>query len=166
MIRQLVQRWGRTQFAAVTCLVWFLPLAAWAGSVDLYPGPAPWAAFGLGILLLVAWLVVVARLRTIEVEPRPRRLDFSAMSAAERRWSTVFAVCAICLIGWLNGAATVDWGILTPKLAAGRPGPLGLFAGLLVFLLLALAGAVVSWRRSAAAFRARARGHVGGEPVL
>ena len=153
---RLVKRWGRTQFAAVTSLIWALPLAAWAGSVDLYPGPAPWAAFGLGLLLLVAWLLMLTRLRAIEVEHRPRRLDFSAMSAAERRWNAVFAVCAVCLIGWLNGAATVDWGILTPKLAAGRPGPVALFAGLLVFLVLALAGAIVSWRRSAAAFRARA----------
>jgi len=163
---KLVKRWGRTQFAAVTSLFWFLPLAAWAGSVDLYPGPAPWAAFGLGIVLLLAWLVMVARLRRIEVEARPRRLDFSAMSSAERRWNALFAVCAICLIGWLNGAATVDWGILTPKLAAGRPGPLALFAGLLVFLALALAGAILSWRRSAAAFRARAISQVSAEPVL
>jgi hypothetical protein len=165
-MKELVRRWGRTRFAAVTSLVWALPMAAWAGSVDLYPGPAPWAAFGLGVVLLAAWLVLVARLRTIEVEARPRRLDFTAMSAAEKRWNAVFAVCTIGVIGWLNGAATVDWGILAPKLAAGRPGPIALLVGLLAFLALALAGAVVSGRRSAAAFRARASGDVGVKPVL
>ena len=162
----LVNRWGRTKFAAVSSLIWALPMAAWAGSVDLSPGPAPWAAFGLGVVLLVAWLVLLTRLRTIEVEPRPRRLDFSAMSGLEKRWNAVFAICAVCLIGWLNGAATVDWGILTPKLAAGRPGPVGLLAGLLAFLALALAGAVLSWRRATAAFRRRASAQVAVEPVL
>ena len=165
-MKELVRRWGRTQFAAVTSLVWALPMAAWAGSVDLYPGPAPWAAFGLGVVLLVAWLLLVARLRTIAVEARPRRLDLAAMSAAEKGWNAVFAVCAVCVIGWLNGAATVDWGILGPKLAEGRPGPIAFLVGLLVFLALALAGGVISWRRSAAAFRARARTDVGVKPVL
>ena len=162
----LVHRWGRTKFAAVTSLAWALPMAAWAGSVDLFPGPAPWAVFGLAILLLVAWLFVVTRLGTIEVEAGPRRLDFSVMSAAEKRWNAVFFICAVCLIGWLNGAATVDWGMLTPKLAAGRPGPLALFAALLVFLAVALAGAILSWRRSTAAYRRRASAQVAVKPVL
>ncbi len=155
-MRSLVQRWGRTKFAAVASLAWALPLAAWAGSVDLYPGPAPWAAFGLGIALLIGWLVLVASLRRTEVEAHPRRIDFSSMSVVERRWNAVFAVCAIAAIGWLNAAATVDWRILTPALAAGRPGPVVFFGALLLFLALAVAGATVSWRRSGAAFRIRA----------
>jgi hypothetical protein len=163
---RLVRRWGRTQFAAVTCLAWALPMAAWAGSVDLYPGFGPWAAFGLGVVLLVAWLAMLARLRKIEVVARPRRLDFSGMSPAERRWNALFAFCAICIIGWLNGAATVDWGILGPKLVAGRPGPIALLAALVAFLGLATAGALISWRRSSAAFRRRASAQPAVEPLL
>jgi hypothetical protein len=152
---KLVQRWGRTKFAAITSLVWALPLAAWAGSVDLYPGPGPWAAFGLGMMLLGLWLVVLTRLRTIEVEARPHRLDFSAMSATERRWNAAFALSAVCIIGWLNGAATVDWSILAPSLRAGRAGAVGLAVGLAAFLLLAVAGAVFSGIKSQAAWRRR-----------
>ena len=44
----LVQRWGRTGFALAASVIWLLPMAAWAGSVDLYPGPRPWIAFGIG----------------------------------------------------------------------------------------------------------------------
>lgn len=165
-MNRLVHRWGRTKFAAVTSLSWALPMAAWAGSVDLYPGPAPWAALGLGLVLLAAWLAMVARLNSIEVAAGPRRLDFSAMSAAERRWNAAFFLCAVCLIGWLNAAATVDWGILTSKLGAGRPGPLALFAALLVFLAIALAGVVLSWRRSTAAYRGRASTEMAVKPAL
>jgi hypothetical protein len=109
---------------------------------------------------------MLARLRKIEVVARPRRLDFSGMSPAERRWNVLFAFCAICIIGWLNGAATVDWGILGPKLVAGRPGPIALLAALVAFLGLATAGALISWRRSSAAFRRRASAQPAVEPLL
>src|SRR5436309_14332088 len=104
---KLVDRWGRTKFAAVTSLAWALPMAAWAGSVDLEPGPGPWVAFAVGLILLVVWVVMVSRLGRIPVTPRPRRLDLSAMSGGERRWNLVLAAFGIGLIAWLNAAATV-----------------------------------------------------------
>lgn len=152
----LVDRWGRTGFAAVTSLVWALPMAAWAGSVDLYPGRLPWAEFGLGLVLLVVWIVMLTRLGRIQVTDRPRRLDFGSMSGAERRWNLVLAVCGIGIIGWLNGAATVDWGLLTPEVGDGRPGAVGLAIALAVLLVILVAGAVFSWRRAAAGFARRA----------
>ena len=153
---RLVERWGRTQFALVSSLVWALPMAAWAGSVDLQPGPGPWIAFGVGLVLLVAWLVVLSRLGRIQVTARPRRLDVAAMKRPERTWNLVFFVFLCGLIGWLNGAATVDWNILTPGLAAGKTSAVGLAVGLAVALVVFLAGAVISWRKGSAAFRRRA----------
>lgn len=153
----LVERWGRTGFAAVTSLVWALPFAAWAGSVDLAPGPGPWIAFGIGAVLLVAWLGMLTRLGAIQIDStRPRRLDLARMSGSEKRWNLGLAVFATALIAWLNGAATVDWRVLTVSLSGGRAGPFALALGLLAFLAAAVAGTIVSWRRSAAAFRLRA----------
>ena len=155
---RLVERWGKTGFAAATSLVWALPMAAWAGSVDLGPdpGPAPWVAFAAGLVLLLGWLVLLTRLGRVPVSDRPRRWDIARMSAAERGWNLVLALCAVGLIGWLNGAATVDWSLLRPGLAASRVGDLAFAAVLGLLLALFLAGAVFSWRRSAAEFRARA----------
>jgi hypothetical protein len=154
---RLVDRWGRTKFAAVTSLVWALPMAAWAGSVDLPPyGPGPWIAFGVGLVLLVAWLVLVSRLGGYPVTPRPRRLDFRAMSPDERRWNLGLFVFATLLIGWLNGAATVDWSILTSSIAAGHSGSIGLAVVLAALLVVFVAGVVMTWRGARAAFRQRA----------
>ena len=133
-------------------------MAAWAGSVDLVSGPGPWLAFAIGAVLLAGWLVMLTRLARIPVSSRPRRLDLAAMSAGERRWNLALAVFGIGLIGWLNGAATVDWAILTPSLAAGRGGSLLLALGLALFLAAMVAGVALSWRRSSAAFRERAAG--------
>jgi hypothetical protein len=152
---RLVDRWGRSGFALATSLVWALPMAAWAGSVDLEPGPGPWVAFAIGVLLLVAWLAMLTRLGRIPVSARPRRYDLGGMSPAERRWNLALAVFGIGLIGWLNGAATVDWRILTTALSAGRGGSVLLAIGLAVFLLAMLAGVTVSWKRADAAYRAR-----------
>jgi hypothetical protein len=154
---KLVDRCGRTKFAAVTSLVWALPMAAWAGSVDLPPyGPGPWIAFGIGLVLLAGWLVLLSRLGRYPVTPRPRRLDFRSMSAEERRWNVGLFIFATGIIGWLNGAATVDWSILTTSIAAGHPGAIGLAVGLAVLLVVFVAGAVVTWRGARAAFRRRA----------
>jgi hypothetical protein len=152
---RLVDRWGRTGFALASSLVWALPMAAWAGSVDLEPGPGPWVAFVVGLVLLIAWLVMLSRLGRISVTARPRRFDLAAMSGAERRWNLALAAFGTGLIGWLNAAATVDWGILTPSLQAGRTGSLLLAAGLALFLLAMVAGVAYSWQRGGAAYRVR-----------
>jgi hypothetical protein len=151
----LVERWGRIGFALVSSLIWALPMAAWAGSVDLVPGPGPWVAFAIGAVLLVAWLVLLTRLGRIPVSDRPRRYDLSRMSGSERRWNAALAVFGIGLIAWLNGAATVDWSILTPSLAAGRAGSVALAVGLAGFLAVMVVGVVLSWKRAGAAYRAR-----------
>ena len=155
-MERLVQKLGRTGFALAASLIWALPMSAWAGSVDLYPGVGPWIAFGIGLVLLVCWLVLLRWVSSVPVEPRPRRLDVRAMSRSERRWNLVSAVCLIGVIGWLNGAATVDWSILGRALGSGQPGPYAFTVALGVVLVAFVAGAAVSWRRSAAAFRERA----------
>lgn len=157
---KLVDRLGRTGFAALTSLGWALPLAAWAGSVDLGPDPGrgPWIAFAIGLGLLAAWLAMLTQLRRVPVAARPHRLDLAAMTAAERRWNLALALFGILLIGWLNGAVTVDWSILTRRVAGGSLGAALLLAGLMLVLVILGAGFALSWRRSAAAFRARTSG--------
>jgi len=156
-VERLVERWGRTGFALASSLVWALPMAAWAGSVDLSPGPGPWIAFGAGLVLLAAWLVcLLSWLGRIPVSPRPRRFDLGAMSGPERLWNALLAGFGIVLIGWLNGAATVDWGILIASLRAGRAGSVWLAIGLATLLAIAALGTALSWRRATDAFRARA----------
>jgi uncharacterized membrane protein YfcA len=130
-------------------------MAAWAGSVDLVPGYGPWIAFWIGAVLLVAWIVMLTRLGRIPVSTRKRRYDIRAMSPSERRWNAALVVFGIGLIAFLNGAATVDWGILAPSLAAGRLGSVALAVGLAAFLVVMLIGVTVSWRRSDTAYRLR-----------
>lgn len=156
---RLVDRFGRTGFAAVTSVVWALPMAAWAGSVDLSPmdhTAYPWVAFAVGLVMLAAWLVLLTRLRTVNVSERPRRLDFARMSRSERRWSLATAAFALGALGWLNAAATVDWGPLVSALAAGKAGPVAFAAALAALLAALLAGLWVSWRRASVEFRRRA----------
>src|SRR5439155_19079680 len=121
-LTRLVQRWGRSGFALRSSLVWALPLAAWAGSVDLSPTVWTWVAFWVGLGLLAGWAALLVWVNRVPVPARPRRLDLRAMSPAERRWNVLFAVCVLGLIGWLNAAATVDWRVLTGALNAARPG--------------------------------------------
>lgn len=155
---RLVDRFGRTGFAALTSVAWALPMAAWAGSVDLTPIDRtryPWIAFGVGVGMLVAWVMVVARLRAVPVSVRPHRLELAQMSALERRWMLALAAFAVGAIAWLNAAATVDWTPLVAAVAAGRPGAVAFAAALAAFLTVMVAGAWWSWRRQTAAFAAR-----------
>ena len=157
-MRRLVDRFGRTGFAALTSLMWALPMAAWAGSADLTPidrTAYPWVALGIGLVMLAAWLVLLLRLSSVPASPRPHRLDVRHMSAAERRWTLALAAFATGLIAWLNGAATVDWTPLGVAVRAGRAGPTVFAVALFAFLAAMLAGIWVSWRRSTAAFNSR-----------
>lgn len=155
---RLVDRFGRTGFAALTSLMWALPMAAWAGSADLSPidkTAYPWIALTIGLVMLVLWLVLVSRLGGVPVAARQRRFDFQQMSRPERRWTLALAAFATGLIAWLNGAATVDWAPLAAGIGAGKVGPALLGIALVVFLIAMVAGAVLSWRRAAAAYRER-----------
>ena len=154
-MRGLVERWGRIGFALVSSLIWALPMAAWAGSVDLVSGPGPWIAFAIGGVLLLAWLVLLTRVGRIPVSDRPRRYDLGRMTGSERRWNAALAVFGIGLIAWLNGAATVDWGVLAPSLEAGRLGSVVLAVGLATFFVVMIFGIAISWQRSSTAYRRR-----------
>lgn len=154
-MNQLVERWGRTGFALATSLIWALPMAAWAGSVDLVSGPAPWIAFWVGVALLVVWIALLMKVGRTPVSKRHRRYDLRSMSQSERRWNAALALFCIGLIAFLNGAATVDWGILTPSLGTGQLAAVTLAFGLAAFLVAMVGGVAISWRRSNAAYRLR-----------
>jgi hypothetical protein len=154
-VTALVRRFGRTGFAALASAAWALPMLAWAGSVDLYRGLWPWLALAVGIVLLAGWLALVAWVRTVEVEPRPSRLDLGAMTASERLWNALLFVSVLGLVGWLNAAATVDWRLLSGALATGRPGPMLFAAAIGLSLPAFAAGAALSWARADRAYRRR-----------
>src|SRR3984893_5063045 len=143
---QLVERWGRTGFALASSLIWALPMAAWAGSVDLVSGPGPWIAFWIGAALLVVWIALLVKVGRTPVSRRHRRYDLRSMSRSERRWNAALALFGIGLIAFLNGAATVDWGILTPSLEAGQLAAVTLALGLGPFLVAVGGGGAVRWR--------------------
>ena len=157
-MKLFVDRFGRTGFAALSSLIWALPMAAWAGSSDLSPidkTAYPWIALAVGLVMLAVWLVLLTRLRGIEVAPRQRRFDLQQMSSAEKRWTLGLAAFATGLIAWLNGAATVDWGPLVGAVSAGKVGPALLALALAVFLFAMLGGMWLSWRKESAAYKAR-----------
>jgi hypothetical protein len=156
---RLVDRFGRTGFAALTSLIWALPMAAWAGSADLSPidqTAYPWIALAIGLVMLLVWIVLLSRLGRVPVTPRQRRFDIRQMSRTEKRWTLAAIAFFTGLIAWLNGAATVDWTPLASALAAGKVGPTLLAAALAVFLLAMVTGLALSWRRETAAWRSRA----------
>jgi len=159
-MKGLVERFGRTGFAAISSMIWLLPMAAWAGSADLSPvdkTATPWIALAIGIVMLVVWLVLVASLGRFQVSPRQRRFDIGQMSPSEKRWTLAAFAFALGLIAWLNGAATVDWAPLGSAIGAGRVGPILLAVGLAIFLIAMAAGVWFSWRKETAAYRRRLR---------
>jgi len=156
---KLVDRFGRTGFAALSSLIWALPMAAWAGSADLSPidkTAYPWIALSIGLVMLVVWLVLLSRLGRVKVAARQRRFELNQMSRSEKRWILALAAFGTGLIAWLNGAATVDWAPLVSAVTAGKIGPALLAAALAAFLVAMLAGIAISWRKATAAYRARA----------
>lgn len=160
-----VDRYGRTGFAAITSVIWFLPMAAWAGSADLSPidkTAYPWIALSIGIVMLVVWIVLLTRLGRIPVTARPRRFDYAQMSNPEKVWILVLLVFVAGLIAWLNAAATVDWGPLGTAVGSGKPGPLLFAAGLAVYVVVMVAGIWVSVRKAKGAFRRRIAGAADG----
>ena len=164
-LRRLVERFGRIEAAAILSLIWAVPMAAWAGSVDLEPGPLPWLALAIGVVMLAVWLFLVRTVRSLPEREGPGRYRVRQMTASELRWNGVLAVSLILLIGWLNGAATVEWGILIAATRSGQTGPVLLAVGLLVLLFLFLAAAALSWRRAGRAFRERPPRSPGGGPL-
>ncbi len=157
-MKGLVDRFGRTGFAALTSVIWLLPMAAWAGSADLSPidkTATPAIALTIGVVMLAVWLVLVASLRRFPVSQRQRRFDLAQMSPSEKRWTLACIAFALGLIAWLNGAATVDWGPLGSAIGAGKVGPILLAVGLAIFVVVMVAGIWFSWRNETAAYRRR-----------
>ncbi len=155
---RMVDRYGRTGFAALSSVIWALPMAAWAGSADLSPidqTAYPWIALGIGLVMLVVWLILLSRLGRIPVSPRQRRFDMTQMSRYEKAWILVLLVFVAGLIALLNAAATVDWGPFGAALGSGKPGPLLFAAALAVYVIVMVAGIWVSVRKARAAFRSR-----------
>lgn len=155
---QLVERFGRTGFAALASLIWALPMAAWAGSSDLSPidkTAYPKVALSIGLVMLVVWIALLTRLRNVTVTPRQRRFDLSQMSRGERRWTLATIAFGTGLVAWLNAAATVDWTPLVSGIAAGKLGAVIFAIALAVFLIAMVAGIGFSWRRASAAFQER-----------
>jgi hypothetical protein len=156
---RLVDRFGRTGFAALSSLIWALPMAAWAGSADLSPidkTAYPWIALGIGLVMLVVWFVLLSRLGKIPVAPRERRFDMAQMSKSEKIWILAAVAFAAGLIAWLNAAATVDWGPLGSAIESGKAGPIAFAAGLAVYVVVMVAGLWISVAKARNAFRRRA----------
>lgn len=155
----LVDRFGRTGFALLASLIWAIPMAAWAGSSDLSPidqTAYPKVALTIGLVMLAVWLVIISRLRTVNVTPRQHRFEIGQMTARERRWSLAIAAFATGIIAWLNAAATVDWTPLVQAIEQGKAGPTALAAVLAALLIAFITGATISWRKETAAYKARA----------
>jgi membrane protease YdiL (CAAX protease family) len=161
VINQLVERFGRTGFAAISSLIWALPMAAWAGTSDLSPvdrTATPWIALGIGLVMLVVWIVLLSRLGRVPVSPRQRRFDLAQMSTSEKTWMLVLLLFFAGLVAWLNGAATVDWSPLGSAIGSGKPGPLLFAAGLGIFLIAMVAGILITWHKASTAYRRRLAG--------
>lgn len=158
MVSRLVERYGRTGFAALSSVIWLLPMASWAGSSDLSPYDKtayPWIALAIGLVMLAIWIVLLTRIQRIPVSPRPHRFDLSQMSSSERRWSLGWFAFVCGLIAWLNAAATVDWGPMGSAISAGKVGPILLAIGLGLFALVMAAGIWVTWGKASRAYADR-----------
>jgi hypothetical protein len=155
-VRDLVQRWGHSGFGLATALVWALPMAFWAGGADLSgTGEAPWIALRIGLVALAAWLLLVGWASRVSVPTRPRRLDVRQMGRDERLAWLGFAGAFTVAVGWLNGAATVDWSLLGGPLARGSAGAWALLTGLALVLAAALVAGTLAWRRARAGWLSR-----------
>jgi len=157
-MKSLVDRYGRSGFAAITSVIWLLPMAAWAGSADLSPidrTATPSIALAIGVVMLIVWLVLIASLRRFPMSPRQRRFDLAQMSPSENRWTLGCIAFALGVVAWLNAAATVDWGPLGSAIGAGKIGPILLAAALAIFLIAMVVGVWYTWRREAVAYRRR-----------
>jgi hypothetical protein len=157
-MNRYVDRFGRTGFAALTSLIWFVPMAAWAGSSDLSPidkTAYPWVALSIGVVMFGVWLFLLTRLGKIPVSPRQRRLDLAQMSTSEKRWTLALIAFGAGLIAWLNAAATVDWAPLISATTSGKLGPILFAATLAAFLLAMIAGVLFSWGNARHAFQMR-----------
>jgi len=155
---QLVERFGRTGAAAVTSLIWFVPMAAWAGSSDLSPidqTAYPKVALAIGVVMLIVWFALLTRITKAPASKDQHRLDLAQMSTSEKRWTLGLIAFGSGLIAWLNAAATVDWSPLPAAVGSGRPGAILFAIALFAFLIAMLAGLWVSWRKSALAYRLR-----------
>jgi hypothetical protein len=155
---RLVDRMGRTGFAAASSVIWALPMAAWAGSSDLSPidrTAYPRVALTVGAVMLVVWIALLTRLRNLTVTARQRRFDLAQMSAGEKRWTLATIAFATGLIAWLNAAATVDPRPLIDGVARGSLGAVLLTIALMAFLAGVVIGIAVSWRNASAAYEER-----------
>ena len=158
MVNRLVERYGRTGFAALSSVIWLLPMASWAGSSDLSPYDKtayPWIALAIGLVMLAVWIGLLTRLGRIPVSPRQHRFDLGQMSRSEKRWSLGWFAFICGLIAELNAAATVDWGPLGRAISAGEVGPTLLAIGLAVFALVMAVGIWFTWGRASRAYRER-----------
>jgi hypothetical protein len=169
-MNRLVDRFGRTGVALLASLIWALPMAAWAGSADLSPidqTAYPKVALAIGLVMLVVWIALVARIRNITPsKQRVHRFDLSQMTAAEKRWTLATAAFGTGLIAWLNGAATVDWAPLSEAVKQGKSGPTILAAAITLFLAAMVAGTAFSWRRASRAYEARRAASAGPDSSL
>jgi hypothetical protein len=158
MVNALVERYGRTGFAALSSVIWFIPMAAWAGSSDLSPidkTAYPWIALAIGLVMLAVWLVLLTRLAHVPMSTRQRRFDLGQMTRLEKRWTLITGAFITGLIAWLNAAATVDWAPLDNAVAVGKPGPIAFAVALGAFALIMFAGIVFSARRANRAYAER-----------
>jgi len=161
LMNRLVDRFGRTGFAALSSIIWALPMAAWAGSADLSPidkTATPTIALTIGFVMLAVWLVLLTRLGGVSVSSRQRRFDLAQMSSSEKRWTLAAIAFGCGAIAWLNGAATVDWGPLGTAIGAGQVGPILFAVALAVFLAAMVAGVWYSASREGRAYRIRSQG--------
>jgi membrane protease YdiL (CAAX protease family) len=167
-VNRYVDRFGKTGFAALTSLIWAVPMAAWAGSSDLSPVDKtayPWVALSIGLVMLAVWLVLLTRLGKIPVTPRQRRLDIAQMSKSERRWTLALIAFGAGLIAWLNAAATVDWAPLGGALRSGSSGAVLFTSALATYLLVMIAGVLITWRKARLAFQKRKAGAIPPPPL-
>ncbi len=153
----VVERYGATAVAAVASLLFLLPLAAWAGAVDLYPNPAVWATGAVGLVLIVPWFLITRRAFGLQAHlpARVHRFEWRQMSRSEKAWAARFLLGAVAILGWVNGAATVDLAALGPGLAAGRASVYAFVAGALLLLAALVVFTAWCWRRNRTAFLRR-----------